>query len=125
MFDSPAGAATSLAEPILDVPSLLGLRRHLVIVHHLPGRIRLRLGAALWGTAAGMDRARFKTLLDGLEGIRDVRVNVAVASVVVEYDPKQISPDDWETLVLGDAAAAGDLLNQWLARYGQLLRNSI
>jgi hypothetical protein len=49
----------------------------------------------------------------------------AVASVVVEYDPKQISPADWETLVRGDAVAAGDLLNQWLARYGQLLRNSL
>ena len=125
MFDSPAGAAASPAEPHFDVPSLLGLRRHLAIVHHLPGRIRLRLGAALWGAAAGVERARFKTLLDGLEGIRDVRVNLAVASVVVEYDPKQISPDDWETLVRGDATAAGELLNQWLARYGRLLRNSI
>jgi hypothetical protein len=125
MFDSQAGALASLADPIFDVPSLLGMRRHLAIVHHLPGRIRLRLSAALWGPASGVDRDRFKTLLDGLEGIRDVRVNLAVASVVVEYDPKQISPNDWETLVRGDAAAAGDLLNQWLARYGQLLRNSL
>jgi hypothetical protein len=101
------------------------MRRHLDIVHHLPGRIRLRLGAALWGAAARVDRARFKTLLDGLEGIRDVRVNVAVASVVVEYDPKHISPNDWETLVRGDATAAGELLNQWQARYDQLLRNSL
>jgi len=109
----------------LDATSMLDLRRHLSIVHHLPGRIRLRLGAALWSAAAGADRERFKTLLDGLEGIRDVRVNVAVASVVVEYDPKKISPDDWETLVCGDATAAGDVLNRWLARYGQLLRNSL
>jgi hypothetical protein len=106
----------------LDLSSMLDLRRHLSIVHHLPGRIRLRLGPALWRAAAGADRARFKTVLDGLEGIRDVRINVAVASVVVEYDPKKISPDDWETLVRGDAASASNLMNQWLARYGQLLR---
>jgi hypothetical protein len=48
-----------------------------------------------------------------------------VASVVIEYDPEQVPPESWETLVRGDAAAAGDLLNQWLARYGQLLRNTL
>lgn len=110
---------------VFDVPALLGLRRHLSIVHHLPGRIRLRLGAALWGSAARIERDRFKALLDGLEGIRDIRVNVAVASVVIEYDPEQVPPESWETLVRGDATAAGDLLNQWLARYGQLLRNTL
>lgn len=108
-----------------DAHGLLDLRRHLSIVHHLPGRIRLRLGAALWGSAARIERDRFRTLLDGLDGIRDVRVNVAVASVVIEYDPEQIPPDNWETLVRGSAAAAGDLLDQWLARYGQLLRNTL
>lgn len=107
------------------VPALLGMRRHISIVHHLPGRIRLRLGPALWGQAAHVDRGRFQALIDGLEGIRDVRVNMAIASVVIEYDPGQVHPDDWETLVRGDVEAAGDLLNQWLARNGQLLRNTL
>lgn len=108
-----------------DVVSLLGLRRHLSIVHHLPGRIRLRLGPALWGKAAEVDRGRFQALVSRLEGIRDVRVNMTVASVVIEYDPKQIHPDNWETLVRGDADAAGGLLSQWLAHYGQLLCSTL
>lgn len=107
-----------------DLAALLGMRRHLSIVHHLPGRIRVRLGPSLWGGAARFDRDLFQNLLDRLEGIRDVRVNKAVASVVIEYDPDQVPPDDWETLVRGDAAAAGDVLKQWLDRYGQLLRNT-
>lgn len=107
-----------------DLAALLGMRRHLSIVHHLPGRIRVRLGPSLWGHAACFDRDLFQNLLDRLEGIRDVRVNKAVASVIIDYDPHLVPPDDWETLVRGDATAAGDVLKHWLDRYGQLLRNT-
>lgn len=109
----------------VDVATLLDMRRHLAIVHHFPGRIRLRLGPALWGKATGVDRSLLQQLLDGLDGIRDVRVNMAVASVVIEYDPEQVQPEDWEILVRGNPEAAERLLNQWLARYGQLLRNTL
>lgn len=109
----------------VDIDTLLGMRRHLSIVHHLPGRIRLRVGPGLWGLANKVEDNLLRKMLDHLEGIRDVRVNMAVASVVIEYDFKQIHPDNWETLVRGDAEAAGDLLNQWLARNGQLLRNTL
>lgn len=109
----------------LDAAYLLGMRRHLSIVHHLPGRIRLRIGPALWGIANKVEDSLFRQLLKHLEGIRDVRINMAVASVVIEYDPRQVPPDNWETLVRGDAASAGDLLNLWLARYGRLLRNTV
>lgn len=107
-----------------NVNALLGMRRHISIVHHLPGRIRLRLGPAMWGRATHVDRGRFQALVAHLEGIRDVRVNMAVASVVIEFDPRQVHPDNWETLVRGDTEAAGDLLNQWLACNGLLLRNT-
>jgi hypothetical protein len=114
----------ALDEP-LDLATLLGLRRHLSIVHHMPGRIRLRLGPSLWGSASRLDRDLFQGLLDHLDGIHDVRVNKAVASVIIEYDPHRVPPDDWETLVRGDATAAGDVLKHWLARYGRLIRNTL
>ncbi|QTR49281.1 HMA2 domain-containing protein [Candidatus Thiothrix anitrata] len=75
-----------------DTAALLRLRQHLNIVHHIPGRIRLRLGMALWSSSAQLDRNQFQRLLDGLEGIRDVRINPAVASVTIEYNPKHIPP---------------------------------
>lgn len=99
----------------LNIGFLLGMRRHLSIKHHLPGRIRLRVGPALWGLANKVEDDLLKNMLDQLEGIREVRVNLAVASVVIEYDVSQIHPDNWETLVRGDAEAAGGLLNQWRA----------
>lgn len=109
----------------LDVSGLLALRKHLSIVHHLPGRLRLRLGPALWGKTSSMDQGLLNRLLESLDGIRDVRVNKAIASVVIEYDPQIVLPDDWDTLVQGDAAAAGDVLKHWLARYGRLIRNTL
>ncbi|TCJ15518.1 hypothetical protein EZJ19_06715 [Parasulfuritortus cantonensis] len=108
----------------LDLSALPELRRHLTIVHHLPGRIRLRFGSALWGRAAGVDRSSLQRLLDALEGIQDVRLNAAVASIVIRYDPEKIDPRDWETLVSGDTASAGELMDRWLARYGHLLGNT-
>jgi len=87
--------------------------------------VRLRLEPALWGGATRFGRDQLQRLLDGLDGIHGVRVNAAVASVVIEYDPKQISPKDWETLLCGDDGPAGDLLNQWLAQHGQLLQHTL
>lgn len=105
----PPGAAAHASALAL----LLELRRHLSIVHHLPGRIRLRLAPALWGQAARLNQ-RFDTLLPRLAGIRGIRVNAAVASVIVEYDPHTVPPQHWETLVRGDATAAGEVLERWL-----------
>lgn len=109
----------------LKMPVLLGLRRHLSVIHHLPGRIRLRLGPALWSDAARFGRDQFRKLIDGLAGIHGVRVNAAVASMVIEYDPEQIPPENWEILLRGDDGPAGDLLNHWLAQHGQLLQYTL
>jgi hypothetical protein len=120
------GFAMLMAREIFaDLSGLLELRRHLSIVHHLPGRIRLRLGPALWGHAARFDRDLFQDMLEGLEGIRDLRVNKAVASVVIEYDPAHVPPEDWETLVLGEAEAAGNILKNWLVRHDRLIQNTL
>jgi hypothetical protein len=103
----------------LATATLLDLRRHLTIVHHVRGRIRFRLGVALWQAAAATDRQLLNALLNQLQGIRDMRVNPAVASVVVEYDPQQIAAGDWEILLSGDRATASELLSQWLAHCRQ------
>lgn len=112
------------AIPNLDVPALLRLRQHLSIIHHIPGRIRLRLGVALWRSGAQLDRNQLQRLLDQLAGIRQVRANPAVASITIEYDPRHISPDDWETLIHGDTQDASVLLNDWLDSHAQLLRET-
>lgn len=103
-------------EPSADMAGLLALRRHLSIVHHLPGRIRLRVSPAIYSCAMSFDADASRALLGELSGIRKVRLNRQAASIVIEYDPKLISAEEWETLVQGDTAPAVAVLRHWLGR---------
>jgi hypothetical protein len=101
MNDSPA------------IDELLTLRQGLGIVHHVPGRIRLRLGPAIlaWARSLGLKQADAQARADswlvragpgGGAGVLGTRLNPAAASLVIEYDPLRLDPAWWETLVLGE-----------------------
>lgn len=105
-----------------DALALVSLRTRVVIVHHLPGRIRLRARGFSRRDLPRLRRGALRTLLDRLDFIRNVRVNAAAATAVIDYDPLRLPAAHWETLLRGDEVAATDLLEQWLDRYPGLLR---
>lgn len=88
----------------LDLTDLLRLRSELGIVHQVPGRIRLRLGPGLldWAQGRGLDAAQASGWLGALPGVRGLRVNLAAASLIIEYDPLRFDPAAWETLLRGE-----------------------
>jgi hypothetical protein len=94
----------------IDLNSFLVLRRHLKIVHHIPGRVRLRVGAAVFKELGNVDTGLFDHILGAIDGIKEVRVNVGAASVVINYVPANIKPSWWDTLVHGEDSKAMDLL---------------
>ena len=117
-------ASESDATPPADAPApdsdlqreqarlLLEMRRHLRIVHHIPGRLRVRAGVGLlevarkWrGRRIGLDEA-----VRVIGGIRNARVNSAAATAVIEYDPTRVTPDSWHRLLDGDDAEALGIL---------------
>jgi hypothetical protein len=66
------------------------LQSYLRIVHHVPGRIRIKFVASI------KNHPKAKELVDkekSLSGINKIRMNAAARSVVIEYDQKQIPPD--------------------------------
>lgn len=77
------------------VDNLLLLAPHTEIVHHIPGRIRLRVARSGVRLAASID---VQALLHAVPGIHQVRVNPIVGSVVVEYDAKRLPFPLWEKL---------------------------
>ncbi len=79
-----------------DISSLLLLARHVNIVHHIPGRIRLRLQPSILKVAGDLD---IEKLADSLPGILRTRVNMIVGSVTIEYNSSQLSPDLWESMI--------------------------
>ena len=98
----------------IDLEPFLGLRRHLRIAHHVPGRIRLRISASASRELGDVDSAVFDRILAAIDGIDDVRLNALAGSVVIQYRPEKIRSAWWETLLTGDADTATALLRRLL-----------
>lgn len=80
------------------------------IAHHIPGRVRLKVGADA-GLAQAVDKARgFLQSVTAIAGIRSVNVNLLARSCLVEYDPEVIPPSAWQDLIGGTRSAAADAL---------------
>jgi len=65
------------------------LRRLVDVVHHVPGRMRLRLDPQLRGHPAAKVLGQWKA--NG-SGVLSTRLNLLARSLVIEYDPKRIDP---------------------------------
>ncbi|RAX58030.1 hypothetical protein CCZ01_04275 [Helicobacter monodelphidis] len=83
----------------IDKELLEKVADYFTIVHHTPGRIRLRASAALkaeFGGGAG----NVETILEAIKNIpiiKNIKLNLLIGSVVVEYDAKQFNPSLWES----------------------------
>ena len=93
-----------------DWSRLAGLLPHLRIVHHVRGRLRVRLHAGVLGwLAQGPDTAP-EAWLARWPGITALHLNKAVASLVIEYDARRIPPQWWERLLESRSEALPALL---------------
>lgn len=104
-----------------DARTLIPLRTRVTIVHHLPGRIRLRARGYSRRDLPRLRRGALHALLGRLDFIRQVRVNAAAATAVIDYDPLRLPPAHWETILRGTEADATELIEQWLTRFPGLL----
>lgn len=84
------------------------------IVHHIPGRIRFKLGEVeldAAGREALVSARRFQGALDTLPGVKAIRLNLLARSCTVEYDPSVIPQKAWPDLLAGtDSAEAATLI---------------
>ena len=99
----------------LELQPLLTARKHCHIVHHVPGRVRLRFDPL--GLAAAIEGRTelLETLLTRLSGIRRTEVNAAACSVVVHYDVARLPAASWARIFNGSTAAAVMILDDLLA----------
>lgn len=96
-------SSVSLADPLF----LLSFAPLLQIAHHIPGRVRLKLGAGgTDGTAVGLgDIGRLLAALEASPGIGSVSFNPLARSGVITYDPAVIAPAVWQDLTGGIRSA--------------------
>jgi hypothetical protein len=80
---------------------LSALLVHVSIIHHVRGRLRLRLhpGILQW-----LDNTPERWLAH-LPGVSALRLNKAAASLVIDYDAGRLSPEWWERLLVGGEVA--------------------
>jgi len=80
------------------IDRLIDLAGQTTIVHHIPGRIRLKVKLPGLLLARDLDA---EELANRFAGILDARSNAAARSIVISYDTQIIAPDLWELLVNG------------------------
>lgn len=85
-----------------ELNTLMELRGHVQIVHHVPGRIRLRIAPSFLSHLDRVARNRVTEELRSLRGIRGMRINPAAGSIIIEYAAGHITPGTWELMLKGD-----------------------
>jgi len=95
----------------MDESLILEIRSFVkAIVHHIPGRIRLRLSPEFFVKAGKIDLSAFQNL----EGIKEIQVNPLALSAVITYDPDKLPPRLWEAFIKDEGSAA-QVINQLLS----------
>lgn len=75
-----------------DLNSLMTLRRHVEIAHHIPGRLRLRFTNKLVSSLSKHRLSDLESLCDPEGYLRSYTLNTATGSLVLEYNAKTLPP---------------------------------
>lgn len=77
------------------VQLIVRLAPHQEIVHHVPGRIRLKIRLSGLDVMEDMD---VQSMVESIPGVLNTRINSMARSVIVEYDRSRLPYDLWESL---------------------------
>ncbi|MBC2693810.1 MAG: hypothetical protein HF982_00715 [Desulfobacteraceae bacterium] len=80
---------------------LMPLLEEAEIVHHIPGRIRLRFNHSIVSKLPKVNgiEKEIQKLANEIEAIKNIRLNLFAGSVVVQYDTELLSLDFWQEVV--------------------------
>jgi hypothetical protein len=87
----------------------MALRPYLSIVHHVPGRIRLRFDLAAVSALGGARLSAFAEEAQVSGAIRSFRVNSVARSLTIEYEPASLAPTLWTRFLTGDEEEAAGI----------------
>ena len=90
------------------------------VVHHIAGRIRLRVSPRFLEQPLAKDTAKLTQQINAIKGIKQIRLNLAIGSVVIQYDPKIIQPVLWERWLqdYNEETELNNLIKRWQAQIG-------
>lgn len=98
-----------------ELATLLSLRRHLRIIHQLPGRVRIKVGQDLPSLKLPeLKRSVVEELVNAVPGIKSYRFKVFARSLTIEYDNQQIADSAWSDFLEGRQTTAVSAIEQRL-----------
>jgi hypothetical protein len=92
--------------PALDPCILLEARSLVRIIHHVPGRVRLRADPRILDAVPELISEEGRAAFAAWRGIEDIRINPVAFSLVIRYDPDTLDPAQWEALLEGSEEEA-------------------
>jgi len=106
--DSSQGIGPGKALLPITADSFIAARASLHIVHHVPGRLRLRISPAALQRSHTHSIGSIRQFIEGLDGVQRLRLSPATLSAIVEYDDRVVAPDLWDSLIKGPEHGARD-----------------
>ncbi|QLE84442.1 cation transporter [Shewanella sp. Scap07] len=94
------------------IESALKLRRWVTIGHHIPGRIRLKYKLGILAQFASFNTGDIEQAVQKVPALKQYKINHSTGSVVIEYDPQQITPALIDALFAESEQAAREACHQ-------------
>lgn len=70
-------------------------------IAHTPGRLRVRVSSAIKKEASNFDVKNLDEVIKKINGIKNVKINMIIGSVTIEYDNEIFAKELWDDLLAG------------------------
>lgn len=80
---------------------IIRLTSYFTPIAHTPGRLRVRVSSEIKKESSNFDVKKINEIIKQIDGIKNVKFNLIIGSVTIEYD-KEIFPKElWDDLLAG------------------------
>lgn len=85
----------------IDTQKLIELAAYFSIIHHIKGRIRVRVNPKIKACGEGISIEDIEALPQRIKGIKSIKINKIVGSLTIEYDPAVFPSHLWDNMIQG------------------------
>lgn len=87
---------------MINAEKLVELAKYFTVIHHIKGRIRLRVSSKIKEQQGnGMTLSDIENLPEKIEGINKIKINKIVGSLTIEYNDDIFQKALWDNLIEG------------------------
>lgn len=86
---------------MIDSKKLVELASYFTIIHHVKGRIRVRVSPKIKEQQSNLTLSDVEDLPNKIEGVNKIKINKLVGSITIEYDNDIFKKELWDNLIEG------------------------